>query len=267
MLWQEEPPFFWFLGLYVALLILLFFFRAQGAPVRVQARDAARRLLLAGVIAIVAAIAMVTKHTETRYLLPALILTAFINSALCALALHSELHRPAARLLSLAVLVALLGIGLVHNGRFLPQWVEKSRADQRSIAQVRTLEGRMSGCEIIGSYAPSLPIYALAFGSDYSGGVHWNALEKLYPGVIHYDPFGRQFLSWDFAQKIDDTKRMVSSGKCVLIESDPLDASILNTFRLRDGIDLTTLTVAANPFPPSEPTALYRLQPAGALDR
>ena len=31
LLWQEEPPFFWFLGLYVALLILLFFFRAQGA--------------------------------------------------------------------------------------------------------------------------------------------------------------------------------------------------------------------------------------------
>ena len=139
----------------------------------------------------------------------------------------------------------------------LPHVVEGAKPRIKSL-------GLASGCEIIGSYAPSLPIYALAFGSDYSGGVHWNALQKLYPGVIHYDPFGRQFLSFAFDQKIDDVKQMVKSGKCVLIESDPLDESTFNVFRLRDGIEIETLTIVANPFPPSEPTALYRLRPAGA---
>lgn len=89
-------------------------------------------------------------------------------------------------------------------------------------------------------------------------------LEKLYPSTIHYDPFGRQFLSFGFDQKIDDVKQMVNRGKCVLIESDPLDESTVNVFRLRDGIELETLTIVPNPFPPSEPTALYRLRPADA---
>jgi hypothetical protein len=115
LLWQEEPPFFWFFGLYLAVRVLLFLFRPQGAPARVRVTAVAQRLLLAGVIAIVAAIAMVTKHTETRYLLPALILTTFVDAALCALALHSELHRPAARWRWLAVVVAFLGVRLTRN--------------------------------------------------------------------------------------------------------------------------------------------------------
>jgi hypothetical protein len=49
---------------------------------------------------------------------------------------------------------------------------------------------------------------------------------------------------------------MVKSGKCVLIEGDPLDESTFNVLRLRDGIELETLTTVANPFPPSELTAL-----------
>jgi hypothetical protein len=269
-LWLNEPPFFVLLSLYVGILVLLLLFglfRPHDAQLRDPVRESARRLLLAGIVAMVAAIAMVTKHlVDVRYLLPALVLTAFVNSALCALALQSELHRPAARWLCVAVSVAFVGVGLARNGPFLRRWVEVARMDQRYIAQVRSLEDR-SGCEIIGSYAPSLPIYALAFGSDYSGGVHRNTLEKLYPGAIHYDPYGRQFLSFGFNQKIEDVQRMVRSGKCVLLESDPLDAAAVNALRASDGIDLATLMTSANPFPRTEPTVVYRLHPAGELNR
>ena len=262
-LWQDEPPFFFLFGVYIIALVLLSLTKPQDGA----AKQGAQRLLLAGIVAIIASTAMVTKHTESRYLLPALVLTAFVNSALCTLALNFQGNGPAARWLFSVVLVAFLGIAFARNGPFLRRWIESSRADRRSVAQVRALEDSLPGCEIIGSYAPSLPVYALAFGSDYSGAVHGDALERLFPGGIHYDPFGRQFLSFTFQQKIEDVKRMVNSGKCVLVESAPLDASILNTFRLRDGFELTTLSVVANPFPPSEPTALYSLQPAGALDR
>lgn len=270
-LWLNEPPFFVLLSLYVGILVLLLLFglfRPQDAQLRGPVRESARRLLLAGIVAMVAAIAMVTKHfVEVRYLLPALVLTAFVNSALCALALQSELHRPAARWLCVAVSVAFVGVGLARNGPFLRRWVELARMDQRYIAQVRSLEDRLSGCEIIGSYAPSLSIYALAFGGDYSGGVHRNTLEKLYPGAIHYDPYGRQFLSFGYNQKIEDVQRMVRSGKCVLLESDPLDAAVVNALRASDGIDLATIMTSANPFRPTVPTAVYRLHPAGELNR
>jgi hypothetical protein len=267
-LWLNEPPFFVLLSLYVGILVLLLLFRPQDAQLRGPVRESARRLLLAGIVAMVAAIAMVTKHlVEVRYLLPALVLTAFVNSALCALALQSELYKPAARWLCVAGSVALVGVGLARNGPFLRRWVEVARMDQRDIAQVRALEDRLSGCEIIGSYAPSLPIYALAFGGDYSGGVHRNTLEKLYPGAIHYDPYGKQFLSFGFNQKIEDVQRMVRSGKCVLLESDPLDAAAVNTLRASDGIDLATLMTSANPFRPTVPTAVYQLHPASELNR
>ena len=92
-------------------------------------------------------------------------------------------------------------------------------------------------------------------------------LNVLPSGAIHYDPYGRQFLSFGYNQKIEDVQRMVRSGKCVLLESDPLDAAVVNALRASDGINLTTLMTSANPFRPTVPTTVYRLHPAGELNR
>ena len=121
------------------------------------------------------------------------------------------------------------------------------------------MEERLPGCQVIGSYRSSLEGFALSFASDYSAGVHADALEKLYPGTIHYDRFGQRFVSFGNV-KDDDVKQLVSSGKCVLMETTPLDASVVNRF-VRNSIHLAVLMTVANPIIPSEATTLYRLQP------
>lgn len=257
-LWRDEPPLFLFLGLYAAVLLLLPFFKRQ----RALFTDGAQTLLLAACMAITAETAMVVKHPSTHYLLPVLVLTAFVNSALYAALPRLERNRPTLRLQCLAVLVALLGIGLVHSWSALRWWTNAMRTDRQNIADIRALEVRIIGCQIIGSYRSSLPVYALSFASDYSAGVHRNVLEKLYPGTIHYDPFSGRFLSFSFLDSKEEVKRLVSSGQCVLMEGLPLDEGVLKRFLLDDGVNFATLGIGANPISPAEVTALYRLQPA-----
>ncbi|HEY7335872.1 MAG TPA: hypothetical protein VH639_13380 [Bryobacteraceae bacterium] len=71
-LWPDQLPLFLFLGLYAMGL-----FRRVGPK-----PDGERRLLIAACIAIAAEGVMVAKHPATHYLVPALVLTAFVNAAL-----------------------------------------------------------------------------------------------------------------------------------------------------------------------------------------
>ncbi len=258
-LWREEFPLFCLFGLYGAVLLLLPLFQRQGMPVT----DRARPLLLAACIAIVAETVLVAKHPATHYLVPVLVLTAFVNSALYAILLRSELGMPAVRRLCLVVMVAFIGIGLYRNWSYFRWWENTARTDRQNIIDVRALEDRLTGCQIIGSFRSSLKVYALSFGSDYSGAVHQKTMEKLYPGAIHYNPFSGRFLSFAYEDKKKDVKRLISSEQCVLMEGTALDASVLKDSLLKDGIHFATLMTSANPISPSEATALYRLQPAG----
>lgn len=237
LLWRDEPVFFCFLVLYT---VALFF-----------ARDRARTLLLSVCIAIWAETAMVVKHPSTHYLLPALILTAFVNAAL--FARRAEMQR-----WGLVLLVALVGIGIVRNGSALRVWMHAVRTDRQNLAGLFAMEDRLTGCQIIGSYRSSLQLYALSFASDYSAAVHRETLEKLYPRALHYDPFSRRFLNFAFGEKTDDVKRQLAGGQCVLVEGTPLDPSSLKRF-LDNGIRFETLMTSPNPISPLDGTTLYRL--------
>ena len=253
-LWRVEPPLFLFLALYAATLLLLRLLPPRGTPLT----DKARPLLLAACIAITAEIMMVVKHPAYHYLLPALVLTAFVNSAVWVVLPRSELSRTALRGLPLAGMVVFIGIGLFHNWSSFWWWVGATREDRQNIAKLHALEERQPGCQIIGAYRSSLEAYALAFANGYSAGAHESTLEKLYPGTINYDPFHDQFGSFRFGKKDDDVKRLVLNGQCVLMETTPLDANALKHF---DSIHFATLMTAGNPIIPSDSTTLYRLEP------
>jgi hypothetical protein len=242
-LWRDEPLFFCFLGLYAAALVLL--------P---PAAKRARPLLLAACLAILAETAMVVKHPSTHYLLPALILTAFVNAALWA-----TLPRP----VCMAVLLALAATGLAHNAWAIGVWTDSVRTDRRNLAELRAFEDTLTGCQIIGTYRSSQQIYALSFANDYSAAVHRETLEQVYPRAIHYDPFSHRFLSFAYQEMTGDVKRRVTSGQCILVEGTQLDPSVLKQL-VTDGLRFTTLLTSADPISPSDATALYRLQPAGA---
>ncbi len=256
-LWRDELPLFLFLGLYATLLLLLPLFKRRGIPIA----DGTRPLLLAACIAIVAETLMVAKHPSTHYLLPVLVLSAFLNSALYAILPRPELNRATVRRQCLAVMVAFIGIGLVRSRSSLRWWMDAARTDRQNIAEVRALADSLTGCQVIGSYRSSLELYALSFASDYSAAVHRKTLETLYPGAIHYDPFSGRFLSFSLTENREAVKQLVASGQCVLMESTPLAATVLKQFLLTDGIYFSTLITGANPLSPTEATALYRLQP------
>jgi len=261
-LWQVEPALFWFLGVYAIVLLALPIFRKQGAPLP----DGVRPLLLAGCTAITAEVILVTKHPAFHYLLPALVLTAFVNSALWALLPRPSLGTLQIRQVILVPLIAVIGIGLVRNWAGFQWWMGAARTDRQNIAELHAVEERLLGCRVMGSYRSSLKVYALAFGNGSSAGVHGSALEKLYPAAINYDPFGDRFWPWSFMNGENDAdadvKRLVSNGQCVLMEATPLEASTLAR-RAKDGIRFEALFTAANPILPSAPTTLYRLEGAG----
>jgi hypothetical protein len=129
-------------------------------------------------------------------------------------------------------------------------------------AELHALEESLHGCQIIGSYRSSQEVYALSFASDYLARVHGYALEKLYPGTIHYDSFHERFISFGDV-KSDYVKRLVSNGQCVPMECTPLDVGVLQRLVQNDGIQVTTLITASNPIIPGDATALYRLEPRG----
>ena len=257
-LWQVEPPLFLFLALYTVLLVVFLLFHPEGMSLTNRARP----LLLAASIAIVAGIAMVVKHPANHYLIPVLVLTAFVNSTLWVRMPRFDLNGALVRRLCQATMVQFIGMGLVHNWSSFWWWVEAARTDRRSVAELHALEESLPGCQIIGSFRSSLKVYALSFAGDYSAGVHADALEKLYPGSIHYDPFNDRFTSFNDV-KSDDVQRLVSSGHCVLMETTPLAAGILQRFALDERINFATLMTVPNPIIPFEATTVYRLEPRG----
>jgi len=237
LLWRDEPVFFCLLLLYAAMLIL--------------ARDKARTLLLTACLAVGAETAMVIKHPSTHYLLPAIILTAFVNSTL--LVRKAETQR-----WGIVVMLALAGIGIARNVGAIRIWTASIRADRHSLAGLVAMEKSLAGCQIIGSYRSSLELYALSFASDYSAAVHRETLEKLYPHALHYDPFSHRFLNFAYGEKTDEVKRQLAARQCVLVEGTALDASSLRRF-LDNGIRFETLMISRNPISPLDDTTLYRL--------
>jgi hypothetical protein len=252
-LWQVEPALFCFLGLYTVVLLILPIFRKQGAPLP----DKVRPLLLAACTAITAEVILVMQHPANHYLVPALVLTAFVNAALCVMLPPPSRSNLEIRQLTMVALVVFIGLGLVHNWAAFQRWMDAARTNRQNIAELHATEERLPGCQVIGSDRSSLEVYALSFANGYSAGVHESALEKLYAGTINYDPFHNRFGSFSFSEKDEDVKRLVSTGQCVLLKSTPLDASILKQF---DGIRFVTLMTVANPIIPSDPTTLYQLQ-------
>ncbi len=237
LLWRDEPVFFCLLVLYAALLLF--------------AREKARTLLLTACIAIGAETAMVVKHPSTHYLLPAIVLTAFVNATLF-------VRRAETQRWGVVVLLALVGIGIARNVGAIRVWTDSLRADRQSLAGLFATEDRLTGCQIIGSYRSSLQLYALSFASDYSAAVHRETLEKLYPRALHYDPFSRRFLNFAYGEKTEDVKRQLSGGECVLVEGTPLDSSSLKRF-LDNGIRFEPLMTSRNPISGLDDTTLYRL--------
>jgi hypothetical protein len=222
------------------------------------------RLLVVACLAIGAQTIIGLKSPVARYLLPALVATAFVNPVLYLILRKSAFISPAVRQLCPVVTAMLILVGLGRNGLYFEWWIDATRVDQQNISAVRDVENTLPGCQLISSYRSSLQSYAISFGSNYSGNVHSPILTKLYPGTIFYSPFTRKFRSFARILNSDNIRRMIFDGQCVVVEGGSLNGDIARQTPFHsDDVRFTPLITTANPILPASATFLYRLDPAG----
>lgn len=211
----QEEPFIFCTLLYYA-LVLLAMIRARRDPLTLSVRRLAWVICGATGIQLV----MTLKHYGPRYMLPSLVICALPNAFIVLWLSSSALPLMLRR--SLAVLGAILmGAGLWSSQWMVAQWLREATQNQANVRALAAVRSDEKGCLTIGFYKASNPEYALAFGSEYSGGVHGRTLDELYPDFIFYDQFSNTFRDWNLEPRIAQVRRMLAEGRCILLQGNP----------------------------------------------
>jgi hypothetical protein len=211
----NEEPFIFCSLLYYA-LVLPAMTRVRRDPLTLSVRR------LAGVIcgAIGLQLVMTWKHYGTRYLLPSLVICALLNA--CIVLWLSSSGPPVVLRRSLAVVGAvLMTAGLWSSQSAVAGWLTEAAGNQAAVRTLAAVRGNAKGCLAIGFYQASNPGYALAFGSEYTAGVHGKTLEELYPDFIFYDQFSNTFRTWTLEPRIAQVRKMGVQDRCVLLQGTP----------------------------------------------
>jgi hypothetical protein len=210
----DEP--FIFCSLLYYSLVLLATIRAK----RDELTLSIRRLLWVICGAIGLQLVMTLKHYGARYMLPSLVICALPNAYIVLWLSSSALPIMLRR--SLAVLGAvLMAGGLWSSQSAVDGWLRESADNQAAVRTLAAVRRDAKGCLTIGFYKASNPGYALAFGTEYTAGVHGKALEELYPNFIFYDQFTNTFRTWTLESRIKQVRQMLARGQCVLLQGSP----------------------------------------------
>jgi hypothetical protein len=248
LLLHAEPFLFCVLPYYALILVAMNF--ATRDPFTLSVR----RLAWVVSVVVLLQLAMTLKHYSARYMLPALVICALLNAFLVLWLSSRALPVLWRRSLALAGAILMAG-GAWSSGFAVEGWFKEAARNQ---TDVRTLAGvrDASGCVTIGYYSASTPGYALAFGSEYTVGVHGKILDELYPDFIFYDQYGGGFRTWSLAQRIVEVRRMVADGRCVLLQGAPSNKIPI---RVEPDFSMELIAEAGN-------QAIYRLLPGpGAI--
>jgi hypothetical protein len=211
---HEEP--FIFCSLLYYGLVLLAMIRARRDPLTLSIR----RLMWVICSAIGLQLVMTLKHYGPRYMLPSLVICALPNAFIVLWLFSSAL--PVMPRRSLAVLGSILmavGLGASESG--VAGWLREATENQANVRALAAVRRDAKGCLTIGYYKASNPGYALAFGSEYTAGVHGKALEELYPDFIFYDQFSNTFRTWTLESRIAQVRQMLAERRCVLLQGTP----------------------------------------------
>lgn len=107
----------------------------------------------------------------------------------------------------------------------------------------------MSECVVLPHYRSSLVKFALAFGSDYSSGVHAQTLARLFPNFVYFHVFADEFRNFAGPVSASAIRGMIKQGRCVLSVGSPLQPG---SQPMRNGLSLLPVIDAGG-------EAIYRL--------
>ena len=210
-----EEPFIFCSLLYYA-LVLLSMIRARRDPLTLSIRRLA--WVICGAIGV--QLLMTLKHYGVRYMLPSLVICALPNAFIVLWLSSSALPLMPRR--SLALLGSILmAAGLRASESGVAGWLREATENQANVRALAAVRRDAKGCVTIGFYKASNPGYALAFGSEYTAGVHGKTLEELYPDFIFYDQFTNTFRGWTLESRIGQVRQMLAQDRCVLLQGSP----------------------------------------------
>jgi hypothetical protein len=151
------------------------------------------RVLLAISAAEIFQLLLVAKHPHSRYLVPGLAL-AGLNVLLIAEAL-TDLYSGAKKVAALtAVSLAIL----LAAGIQLKSGYDKAKEQAAGqLAVTAKVDNDFQGIPVVDYYSASSRLYALKFGSGYSGNLFGPQLQKLYPDSYFYSPWEGHFSNFE----------------------------------------------------------------------
>jgi hypothetical protein len=211
------------------------------------------RLLLIAPVGIVIHALITAKHFNYHYVVPALMLTVPVHGVLVWVLSSIRLSR--------RVKIAVVGLALIlgyETGRanwHRMLWYQGWKAEyHESVATIAAERSKHPDCETIGYFRSSLPTFALSLGNSMSRLTYADALEKLYPGQVHFT--GDQLRTWNYEPATPAVTERVASGACVLLQGEVANPPTLAGFELEPAY-VPEVAIHGG-------EGLYRLRVAGA---
>ena len=179
------------------------------------------RYLVAVVVAQVAGILIVSKHSAHHYLLPVLSLSGLLGFFIYTYLNHVRVvyNKKKRSLLipsGLVIVVLFLIVNPITRANEVINQLDQTR--KYSLEVNRVVKSNYHGYIPIYYYPSSSLEYALKFGNDLSRSYHTETLEKLYPRVYFYDIWTGRFVRFDYNTEVPFTKIQTESKGRIIFQ-------------------------------------------------
>lgn len=182
------------------------------------------RVVALGCVVIGIQVAMATKHfVAGHYLVPGLVALALPNALVARSLIDGGFAGAARRALLLAALtLSVVSIGTAAAS--VHETVSEHKAHYAATLRMTEARNRLGDCLTIGYFGSSASHFALGFASEYSSGVHAEALNRLYPETLIYQRFAGEFIGFAWVRRNQAVETMLRRGRCVLLQGSPITA-------------------------------------------
>ena len=186
--------------------------------IKARASQADQTSSLLGVISTLASVLITSKNAETRYLVPAITVSAL----LLPVAVHMVQLPVRATMLGGVALAILLAKAVW----FTPQWIDNLLYQQKQYAQMAARADELD-CRRSFFYRATSLTHALSFGNRRNSRRHSADLARLYPDAVTFDIFEGRFSNFGDPLSDAEVQRLLPGGQPLcLIGSRELPPSL-----------------------------------------
>lgn len=207
-----QEPFLLLLILELAVLLIVRIRKGKKASELLRQND---RAFVVGTLILLVQSAASLKHPGVHYLLPVMILAAWLQTRLLQNLRERNNGWKGFALGAVVATVILAGIPAVVG---TVAWIGDMRANQANMGELAKAASARK-CGLISYYSSSVPAFSISFGNGLSSNVFAKELFVLYPDQIFFDVWRHQF--YNYAGSLTNADAL-SSAHCVLMQGTPI---------------------------------------------